>query len=899
MAVVRTLSKDVRLLGDLLGETLRAHGGEGLFEQVEAMRKAAKTARDAGQDRRREGARRRLIELSDGMQPDEASEVVRAFTLYFQLINLAEDLDQTREKRLRTAGGEQVEGSLDAALHALGERGATRAEVTELLSRAQITFVFTAHPTEARRRTTERLLLEAKRALVELDRRRMVPQEEQALHRRLRATIEALWGHAVEREARPQVLDEVKAGLWYLENILLDELPRLHRRLVRALREVWGDWDPLEVPLPLRFGSWMGSDRDGNPFVNDGVTERTLELQRRVILGRYLDDLRALADQLAVNAARLPPCAALDEALERAEAEVPEITAQARARNPEEPLRRLLTFMSARISRSLRFEAGAYHEPSRFLDDLLAVRAALLGARAEGLADDRLLDLIQRVRGFGFVLARLDVREDSRVHRAVIAELLGEPDYPSWPAPRRVAALAGLRRPGKGQVLSPAARRLTGLFESIGRMQTRFGDESLGTYIVSMCESHADILEVVRLARLYRLDRTLDFVPLLETPEALDKAGEILGALLGNGPYRGHLEQREETQELLLGYSDSMKQSGILASRVKVLQAQVEAAEICARAGVRIRVFHGRGGSVSRGGGPTDRALRALPRRHFSGEVKITEQGETRAYHFADHDLAVRYLEQTLGAGLSVAWEADQGLEVGEGVDEALLERLSATSFQAYRDLVETPGFFDYFHQATPAAEIAGLNIGSRPSKRGRGAGLDDLRAIPWVFSWAQSRQVLTGWYGVGSALEAEAERPGGVQALRALYKASPFFRDLLDNVQMTLVKADPHIARLYAELCDDPALREQIHGQLSTELARTTDRLLEVLGHEALLEDDRRLQRSIQLRNPYVDPLSYLQVRALRALRAEVAEGAERREWERVAREAVKGVAAGLRNTG
>lgn len=891
----RTLSSDIHLLGDALGEVLRAHAGEAVFAHEERMRACAKRARDAGSDEAAAAARAELAEVAASLTPVEAIEVVRAFTLYFQLVNQAEDVHRVRELRRRQieAGSSLgVAESLHAIVAELAARGVGRQQALEALEDVSLEFVFTAHPTEARRRTTERLLADVRGVLEDLDRREMTPTDRIRADRRLRAGIEALWEHAAERPARPEVLEEVKAGLWYLRNVLLDAVPRTIRRLRHAIATTWEPLDADDVPSPVRFGSWMGSDRDGNPFVDVGVTERTLELQRFIVLDRYAADLDALVDPLAAASHRLPDRPDLDEALRRAEAAVPEIAPQALRRNPHEPLRRLLTFMRERVVRARTFSAGAYARPEELLADLRVIRRALVAAGARALPEHDLLDLIERVRCFGFTLCALDVREDSRVHRQVVAELLGEPDYPSWGDAARIASLARLRLPARGGQLSELARRSLDLFDAIGRLQARFGAEAIDTYIVSMTEGPADVLEVLRLADLHRVE--VDVVPLLETPEALASAASLAQALLGSPDYRRHLERRGQVQELLVGYSDSMKQGGMLASRLRVQEAQRAFAAACRAEGVTLRVFHGRGGSVSRGGGPTHRAVRALPRDAFSGQIKITEQGETRAFHFANPDIAARYLEQTLGASLLARCEARAFDPSAPQPGWQELRRLADRSLLAYRDLVADEGLVPYFEAATPLALIGQLNIASRPAKR-RGArpGFEDLRAIPWVFAWSQSRHVVTGWYGVGSALEATAQEPDGLERLVALYRESAFFQDLLDNVQMTLAKSDLPIAARYATLVEDPEVRDRIYGRVRDELERTRAWLLRITGAAELLDDDPVTQRSIRLRNPYVDPLSYLQVEALRRSRA------GEPGWEEVARVAVQGIAAGLRNTG
>jgi len=905
----RTLSDDVRWVGDTLGQVIRAHGGDELFDAVETLRLSAKVARDGdGPPDAVAAARSRLASVASDLDGETAVDVARAFTLYFQLVNVAEDVHRTRELRRREIDGgglQAVDESLAQELRSLVSEGATREQILRALHEVRLGFVFTAHPTEARRRTTERLLADVRRCLEATDRQTMTPTDRRVVGRRLSATVESLWEHAAERDERPEVLEEVKAGLWYFRNVLLDAVPRFQRRLRTAFEAQLGPIDPLELPTPVRFGSWMGGDRDGNPYVDDAVTERTLELHRRIVLERYLEDVDGLVDPLAAAAERVPVDGRLDDALVHAAAAVPEAIPEADRRNPREPLRRLLTFVRARLERTLTYGAGAYPGPDAFLDDLLAIRQALVGARATALPDDRLLDLIERVRVFGFELAALDVREDSRVHRQIVAELLDDDTYPTTAPEDRARRLGDLRLPERGERPSALARRLLDLFSSLQRFQARFGMDAVSTYVISMTESAADVLEVLRLAELHGIDHLLDVVPLLETPDDLGRAGPLLDALLANERYRAHLRRRGDVQELLVGYSDSMKEGGILASRARILGAQRVAAEVCAAAGVHLRLFHGRGGSVSRGGGPTHRALRALPREAFSGDAKITEQGEMRAANFANPDLAVRYLEQTVGAALRHRWEA-AGIPVGsapppsEPAHRGLVGELAETSQRAYRALVDDPGLLTYFAEATPFSFVAELNIASRPSKRRAGAlTLSDLRAIPWVFSWSQSRHVLTGWYGVGTALETVMDEPDGRERLRSFYDASPFFQDLIDNVSMALAKSDLSIASRYADLCQDGEIRDRIFGMITAEHARTVAAVGVLTGDPTPLASDPVLARSIRLRNPYVDPLSYLQVEAMKRLGEGPRSADETAALRRVARVAVHGIAAGIRHTG
>jgi len=897
--MARELSDDVRWVGDTLGTVLRAQAGEACFDAVEGMRLAAKRARESELRSEREEAREELARRAGEADPERARDVAHAFALYFQLVNTAEDVHRVRElrRRERERGPAGVEESLAAVLAELCDRGATFDEIREELGRLDVRFVFTAHPTEARRRTTERLLAEVREVIGARDRTRWTPGEEREGERHLRALVEALWQHGPERTEPPEVLDEVHAGLWYVENVLLDTVPRLHRQLRAACEAAYGEKAAGDLPLPISFGSWMGSDRDGHPYVTDDTTERTLALHREIALSRYLRDLDALVDPLAAEAARLPTHAALEAALAEAGAELPEAREETRRRNPREPLRRMLGFVRERLERARLGDPGGYSGPEDLLRDLEVVEDVLRRSGASALADGALRDLVVRVRVFGFHLAALHVREDARVVQDAVAELRGDGGAAADPE-ARVAQLAELELPEREEVLSDETRRLLSLFRSLRRQQAAFGEAALSTFVVSHCDAAADLLAVFRLAELHDLAGRLDLVPLLESRASLEAAEPLLERIFAHAPYREHLRRRGDVQTALVGYSDSMKESGVLASRVAVRHALRRAERACRRHGVRCRPFHGRGGSVSRGGGPTYRAIQALPGDAFAGELEITEQGEGRALHFGHPDLALRYLEQTVGAALLRRHEVRSG-EADDPVDGeeggALLSALADAGARVYRQRVEDDATLRFFEQCTPFPVIAELNIASRPASRADGSlDLDSLRAIPWVFAWSQCRLVLTGWYGVGAALEAlAAER--GEEPLRRLHEGSRFYRDLLDNVQMTLAKADPAIARRYGRLGTDPEASRRFLDEATEEFRRTRAGILAASGQAALLDEDPVLQRSIALRNPYVDPLSYLQVEALARRR----DGSRDDAWDRVARITVQGIAAGLRNTG
>ena len=645
--MTRTLSDDVRLVIDTLGFVIRAHAGAAIFEVVEAVRLAAKDARDADSAERGDVARQRLSDIVRSLDATTALEVARAFTSYFQLVNLAEDAERTRELRRREVEGgpDTVRDSIHGAMATAVAAGATREDALRALGEVALGFVFTAHPTEARRQTTERLLADVALVLRRRDRHSLTGLEVAAVDRRLRAAIEALFQHAAERTERPDVLDEVRAGLWYLRHVMLDAVPRFQRRLHHVFEAHFGPIDPVDLPVAVSFGSWMGGDRDGHPYVTAEVTARTLELHREIVLDRYAQDLDGLIDPLAAAAHRLPDHADLDAALRRAASMVPAVADVAAARNPREPMRRMLTLMLGRIHRTRSGAPGAYENSQEFLEDLMVLRQVLHRAHAVALPDDALLNLIHRVRCFGFRLAALDVREDSGVHRDVVGELLGDPAYGSWSPADRLRALDAVTLPEPGgRALSPLAIRLLELFSAIRTLQARFGAHAIGTYIISMTQSAADVIEVLRLAELHGIDDSLDIVPLLETPDDLANAGPTLEALFTDHRYASHLARRGRTQELLVGYSDSMKQGGMFSSCVRVAEAQRAAAAVCRRHNVRLRVFHGRGGvGQSRWGTHTPRhpgaAGRGLRRRN--------------AHHRAGRNAGAQFCQLRPGGALS------------------------------------------------------------------------------------------------------------------------------------------------------------------------------------------------------------------------------------------------------
>ncbi|MFN3285197.1 MAG: phosphoenolpyruvate carboxylase [bacterium] len=905
---IERLREDVRLLGSLLGQVLQEQEGPALLERVEGIRRRA-IARRLDPSPENERA---LRELVWGLDLADAECVVRAFSLYFHLINLAEE-----HHRLRTLWEREVRGhpaprpeSVAAAISHLRSEGVPAARLASLLERLELRPVFTAHPTEARRASVLLHLRAVADLLAALNDPQTTPEARRRTTQALLAEITALWQTEELRARRPTPLDEVAGGLYYLEHSAWQVAPVLFRDLQEAVEHYAPEARPAVRPF-LRFGSWMGGDRDGNPHVTVEVTEQTLQLQRQRVLRLYLKEVTALGRELSVSTRRRHVGEELASSLRRDLAELPELEADPEFPPVTEPYRTKLRVVEERLRRTLDGRPGGYASPGSFVEDLEQVRRSLEAHRGERIARGRLQDLLVRVHTFGFHFAALDLRQDSRVHGRAVAYLLRQAgivdDYLSLPEPERVALLTRLLDTGPVEVSAqdPEVAEVVTLFRAIPRWQERFGPEACQTYIVSLTESASDVLEVLWLAAqvgLYRREGAavvsrLHVVPLFERIDELRRCGDVLDQLLRLPPYRAHIRAWGDLQEVMLGYSDSNKDGGYLAANWALHRAQKVLPEVAHRHGCAVWLFHGRGGAIGRGGGPTERAILAQPREAADGRLKLTEQGEVLAARYSNPRIARRHLEQLtsalLRACLAPAPEPD-----GRTLErwEAILDDLAERSRRAYRALVEDPDFPRYFAQATPIAEISRMNMASRPVARGRQGGVEELRAIPWVFSWTQTRANLPGWYGLGSALDGFARQdPHAMTELRAMYAGWPFFRSVVDNAQISLGTADVEVAGLYAELVEEESVRERFYRRIREEYERTVRRVLEVTGQRELLDNSPVLQRSVRLRNPYVDPMSYLQVRLLRERRARPDDPAVAELLQRT----VNGIAAGLQTTG
>ncbi len=891
------LRADVGFLGSALGTVLRELEGERLFELVESVRAGTKQRR-SGQPGAADALQARVAQLDLAT----AERLLRAFTVYFQLINLAEEIHRVRVNRLRDAHATPESPrpeSVAAAVRSLRDQGWTRAQVRTFMESLDIGLTLTAHPTEVKRYTVRLKLERIAAALRRSSEHELSPQQEARLTDEVFAEIATLWQTRELFAVKPTVLDEVKSALYYFRRSLLDAIPRLMRDMEEALDTVFGDADNQPLPTVLGFRSWIGGDRDGNPFVTPDVTREAVTLQAEVALDAYLSDVDALVQRLSLWERRVTLTKSFRDDLARLlEREGPT------DRFPEEPYRQKLAYVHRFLEReraSLRREGppGFPGGAQGLVDDLALVESTLEAGQGGRAARSFVRPALHRADAFRFHLAPLDLREHSRVHEKAVAQLLRyagvADDYAALDEADRVALLErelGSPRPlaPSGAALGAEAERALAFLEEVRRTQLRFGEGATGSYVVSMTEGVSDILEALVLAKQAGVS-AIDATPLFETEADLRAAPGVMERLFAVPAYRRHVERRG-VQEVMIGYSDSNKDAGFLAANWALYRAQDGVAQVCREAGVPLRIFHGRGTSIGRGGGPAGRAILAQPPGSLGGRMRITEQGEALAARYADPDLAHRHLEQVAHAFiLSSARDAGPLPELPERYREAM-ELASRAARERYRALLESEGFLDFFHTVTPIEEISRLDIGSRPARRAGDRSLDNLRAIPWVFSWTQCRANLPGWFGLGSGL---AVLPPGLTA--EMVREWPFFRTIIDFAQMSLAKADLDIFERYLELV--PAeLRERFRGLIREEHDLTVEQVERATGH-ALLEHDPTLARSIELRNPYVDPISFLQVELLGRLRALPEESPEREGLEYAVLVSLLGVAAGMRNTG
>jgi len=917
------LRRDVRSLGMLLGEVLREQAGEDLYAHVEALRQGTIRRRDAEARGNEEEAARQgatALELVHSLPVERAILLTRAFAFYFELINLAETNHRKRRRlalQLTDQAGHQ-RGSLAGTLHEMRRVGISAEEAMGWLRRILIVPVFTAHPTEVARRSVMFKRRRIGEFLAALDRIPIPEQDMARLEEQVMAEITSLWQTDEVRSHRPTVYDEIKMGLDYYDVSIFATLPGLYREISAALRAAYGlEIEPHELPQVLRFGSWIGGDRDGNPFVTPQVTRDAIQLARGHLLLYYQGRLEEIIDLLTTSAQQMPVSEELLGRLQAYIAQVHTPEAQVFGEQYEfEYYRRFVICLKARIQRTLEQPGHGsaqlpvtpytlrqghdeltqalppYCSVQDFIGDLEALRASLAANRGLRIARTLVDPLILQVQTFGLHLHTLDVRQHARVHGQALKEAIADSSAPTLPGG-----------------LSAETSSVLETFRVVSEIKTGCSPEAIRQYVISGASSVDDVLAVVRLARLGGVtvegsgrDPGLMPVPLFESIDDLRRAPCICRELWAREDYRKLLASWDNWQEVMLGYSDSNKDGGMLTSTWEIFRAHRDLHVAASESGVKLRLFHGRGGTVGRGGGPTHRAIYAQPNGAFEGQLRITEQGEVLNFKYADEVLAERNLELMIAAAMDALARPNTRDPKGHFTGvlqpewEAALDELSVIAYQFYRKHIQNdPDVVTYFEQSTPVGELEQAKIGSRPARRSDSRQLGDLRAIPWVFGWTQSRLLVPAWFGVGYALETFLDRAGSLDLLRTMANEFPLFIDLLRNVEMALGKVDLATARLYSALVEDAALRERVYDLLEAEFHRTVRAVLAVTDQAELLEDNQVLARSIKLRNPYVDPMHLIQVDMLRRKRA----GEDTPEVNRVIAATISGIAAGLRNTG
>lgn len=918
------LRRDVRQLGRLLGEVLKEQAGQTLFNAVEEIRQLAIEYRELEHDARedRKGARahelmERVALIVGDMELVDAYRMTKAFAIYFELTNLAETNHRKRRRRTAQLSPERPPqpGSIRGTLRRMRQSGINLDTALEWLKQIEVIPVFTAHPTEVARRTVlfKRQRIAANLEL--LDRLPLTDAESLKREAAIAAEITALWQTDEVRRRPPTVRDEIKMGLDYYSGCLIEMLPGLYEEFADALRDEYEcELTANELPNLLQFGSWIGGDRDGNPFVTAASTRVALQLARRVILDHYLALLVELMDRLSPSERQTPVTTALRNGVKEYAQRMPWVATANKTRAAEEIYRSFLDYVLERLraTRNQPKDANAFPDANDFANDLKLLRQSLAANGGKRIAELLLDPLMRQVTTFGFHLHSLDIRQHARVHARVIAELSG-----------------GKRAGGTGEITLPASpsdetRNLLESLRTVADLKREFPPQAIRSYVISGVSKVEDVLAVIWLAQLCGVrvgaspdsrggpDPGLTPVPLFESIEDLRNCPEICRKLWTSADYASLLDSWDRRQEVMLGYSDSNKDGGMLTSAWEIYKAHRTLHAVAAECGVKLRLFHGRGGTVGRGGGPTHRAIMAQPRNAFSGSLKITEQGEVLYWKYSDAVLAERNLELMIAASLEAlarpgSTHGDNGSEEGrkeerneerdEAKWEAAMEEMSESAFAFYREhIVNNPDVLTYFEEATPVEELEHARIGSRPARRSKTRGLADLRAIPWVFGWMQSRHVLPGWFGVGYALEqfavGDAERE---RLLQTMAKKFAFFSDLIGNVEIGMAKADLTIAHRYAALVNDKGVRERVFGMMVEEFERTRRMILRLTGQKELLSGNPVLARSIRLRNPYVDPLSLIQFALLRRKQA----GEESEDLNYALAATINGIAAGLRNTG
>jgi len=928
----KELRSRVKLLGQLLGNVLIKHEDPAVFKSVEKLRKGFI------QLRKQENAskRQQLISLIDSLPAKIIEQVIRAYSIYFSLVNIAEEDFQHRQRRskIRKQGYADWKGSFYQTISCFKTQGIKEQELQLLLNRLSYQPVFTAHPTESKRRTIMQLQRRIFEIIDDLTDPRISGYEKDDLTKQLEIQIEVLWQTNEVRDRRPRVSDEIKQGLSYFDRSLYEAITIEYRHLEKALCRIYGENEignpTIRVPSFISFGSWIGGDRDGNPFVKPETTAMAMRMHSSEILSEYSKQVQALTQSLTHSSKWCKPSLAFMQSLQQDESKGIKAFDQKRDQFEEEIYRRKLYHMHYRLNANLSTvnntlkgkssdQQHCYQNSDQFLNDLQLISESLISHGDYSAANGNLKDLIRLVETFGFYMLKLDIRQESTRHTDAVHEILqlaDVADYQSLPEKSRLQFLSdqissGLKPDTNEQSLSPETFETLRVFQTMVEMRKEISQQAFGTYVISMTHTASHIMEVIYLAYLAGLVGRIkgsyfchiEVSPLFETIEDLSHIDDVLNKLLSNKLYQKLLKAASNTQEVMLGYSDSCKDGGIVSAAWGLYQAQQKVIRITNQHDIECRMFHGRGGTIGRGGGPTHDAILSQPQGTVHGQIKFTEQGEVLSNKYSNTETAFYELSMGVTGLMKASCNIIKQKENSHQHFYDDMQQLSELSEVSYRELTDnTEGFFEYFYQATPVSEIGLMNIGSRPSHRRTGdMSKSSVRAIPWVFGWAQSRHTLPAWYGLGSAISnwLQQNPDDGMQKLQKMFDEWPFFSAMISNTLMALFKSDMKMAKDYANLCDDKNLSNKVFSLIQQENSLTVDLVLKISNSDRLLSKDPLLELSLSRRDPYLDPLCFIQINLLGKFRRDEIDSTAATAWKDPLLSSINAIAAGMRNTG
>lgn len=890
-----SIGADIRLLGNWLGDILKEQYEDendtvdSAYDLVEKVRHAAKDWRSGDS-----AAGQRLSELIQKTNLEEKLTLIKSFSNYFQLVNIAEDLERIRVLRQRERE-DKLDETIDRAVAWLKNRGQTADDARRLFDQLRLRFVLTAHPSETKRQEILIKLRNITRMMTRRERESLLQRERNHLEQAIAEEIETLWQTSVVASRQKTVMDEVEVGLYFLTSVIMDVVVGIYDEFYESLERHYPNHEWADLHRLLRYGSWIGGDRDGNPNVTPEVSLQTLRLHREAARKAYLDEIQQLLNHL--TQASPPP-----EELDQLETQLPTLDYMASVPYKGEIFREKLFVIADKLEKDM------YGRHTELLHDLRAIQAALTDTRNHRAASGRLRRLSRKVRLFGFHLMPLDIREDARLHAATIAELLShyglQDDYLSLPETEKQRILTAEIQnprpffPPETISFSSTTKRVVATWRTVAIAHERHGKDAIDTFIASMSEQPSDVLTLLLFATEVGVADDLDLVPLFETIEDLANAPQVMRVLFNNPAYREHITKRSNRQQIMIGYSDSGKDGGYIASNWHLYKAQQQLTFACTDYGIELELFHGRGGSIGRGGGPTNRAILSQPAASLRGGIKMTEQGEVIAYRYSNHEIARRHLHQVLNACMIALGGAETDKVKVVWADA--MEALATYGREAFRLFVyDNDDFLTYWQQSTPINELSQLRISSRPAKRGTKGGFAAMRAIPWVFSWMQCRAIIPSWYGIGTAIHRYQQDNADTQTLSEMYREWSFFRTLVRNAALDVAKADMGIAALYSTLVADESVRQRMFKRIHQEHELTHNMLCLISGQDDLLDYTPALRRSIDRRNPYVDPLNFIQVELLKQWRAMTPEDEHYQKTLEAILASINGIAAGMKTTG